>query len=376
MSRFRTAFFALLFAGASAVVTAQAPPTAKSPDPKTPEVKTPETKAPEAKAPEKAPETKAPDAKAPETKAPEAKAPAAGDKQSFSLTLEKGKPFYEEMTTTVSQQIKVQGQDLNQKQEQGFVFEWTPEKQDGDRWTLKQKVVGVKMKIDISNNPIEYDSSNKNTAGAAGNPGLTDFFKNLEGSEFTVILNTKDNKVEKVEGKDEFVKKLAGGNTQLEGLLKKILTDEAVKQMTDPTFGLLPASPKAVNESWESKSSLNLGPIGSYDVTYKFTYKAKDKDEDKIEVVPTLTYKAPTDTADGLLFRIKGGDLKSTSTTPGVIKYNPKTGRITEANIKIELQGTLQVTIGGTDTTVELRQSQETTIKMSDKNPIAEKKTP
>ena len=371
MPQLRHVVAALLFAGLTAVVAAQ-PPAPSAPDKgkaAAPAAQTPAPPAPPAPAP---PTPPAPPAPAPTPPAPAA-APADG-KQAFTLKLEKGKALTEDMTTTVTQQIKVQGQDLTQKQEQAFTFEWTPEKQDGDKWTLKQKVTGVKMKIDISNNPIEYDSANKSPAGAAGNPGLTDFFKNLEGAEFTVTLNTKDNKVEKVEGKDDFVKRLSGGNNQLEGLLRKILTDEAVKQMTDPTYGMLPATPKGVNESWETKTSLNLGPIGSYDVTYKFTYKGRDKDDDNIEVMPTLVYKAPSEGTDGLLFRIKSGDLKSESPTPGFVKFNSKTGRISEANIKIKLKGTLQVTIGGADTSVELNQEQQTIIKMGDKAATPEKK--
>lgn len=306
-----------------------------------------------------------------------ATAVGAQEKATFGFKVEKDKPFYQEMTTNVVQSIKVQGQDLKQTQEQTFFFKWTPVKQDGDNWQIKQQVEGVKMKIDISGNAIEYDSTNKNAAGSGGNPGLTDFFKGLEGAEFTVTYNTKDNKVSKVDGKDDFLKKLASGNAQMESLLKKILTDEALKQMTDPTFGLAVAGEKAKDQPWESKTALNLGPIGTYDVTYKYTYKGKDeknKELDKVEVVPTLTYKPPTDNADGLLFRIKNGNLKSEAGAPGVILYNAKTGRVESATIPIVLKGDLDVTIGGSDTKVELQQQQTTTVKTGDKSFLPEQK--
>lgn len=292
------------------------------------------------------------------------------DKTNFALKLEKDKPFYQKMHTTVSQVIKVQGQDLTQKQDSTFFFKWTPDKQDGDKWQIKQKVEGLVMSIDISGNPIVYDSTKKDQPGSTGNPGLMDFFKNLEGSEFTVTLNTKDWKVEKVEGKDEFVKKLGAGSAQMDSLLKKIMTDDALKQMADPTYGLVPDQPKAPKDTWEKKQVLNLGPIGSYDVTYKFTYTGKDtekKNLDRIEVVPTLTYKAPTENTEGLLFRIKSGTMESKpldpGTPPSVILYNPATGRVESARISLKLRGDLTVTIGGTDTKVELEQTQTTTIE-------------
>lgn len=298
----------------------------------------------------------------------------AQDKQKFDLKLEKDKKFYQEMTTAVTQVIKVQGQDLTQKQESTFFFEYTPLKQEGDKWTVKQKVEGLKMAIDISGNPITFDSTKPEAGGSAGNPGLMDFFKNLVGSEFTVTYG-KDMKVEKVDGKDEFVKKLGAGNAQMDSLLKKILTDDALKQMADPTFGMIPEQPKAVGESWERKATLNLGPIGTYEVTYKFTYKGREKDLDKVEVATTLSYKAPTENTEGLLFRIKSGELKSDpATPPGVILYNPKTGRIESADIGLKIKGELMVTIGGNDTKVELAQEQKTTIKTGDKSFVPEKK--
>ena len=88
---------------------------------------------------------------------------------------------------------------------------------------------------------------------------------------------------------------------------------------------------------------------------------------DKIEVETSLIYTAPKPTSgDGLLFRIKDGKLTSENPTKGVILYNPKNGRIETAEISIKLKGDLTVTIGGTDTKVELDQEQKTTIKTSD----------
>lgn len=294
----------------------------------------------------------------------------AQDKQTFQLKLEKDKSFYQKMKTDVTQIIKVQGQDLTQKQDSEFFFKWTPEKHEGDKWTIKEKIEGLKMSIDISGNPITYDSTKTDQPGSAGNPGLMDFFKNLVGAEFTVTLNTKTWKVEKVDGKDDFIKKLGAGSTQMDSLLKKIMTDDALKQMADPTFNLIPDGPKAVNDTWEKKQNLSLGPIGTYEVTYKLTYKGKDamrKDLDRVEVAPTLTYKPPAETTEGLLFRIKSGTMESKPLDPGqppsVVLYNPATGRIEKATISLKLRGELTVTIGGTDTKVELDQTQTTTIE-------------
>jgi integrase len=309
-------------------------------------------------------------------------APVDPNAKKFDLKLEKDKKFYQEMVTKVSQVIKVQGQDLTQKQDSTFYFKWTPLRQEGDKWVVEQEIEGLKMTIDISGNQIAYDSTDPNKAGGAtgGNPGLMEFFKNLVNKKFVVTLD-KNWKVEKVEGKDAFVAGLSAGSPQMDTLLKSIMTDDAVKQMCDPTFGLIPETPKKKDETWKKESTINLGPIGSYTVTYTFKYVGPgtdaDKDKkgfDKIEVDTTLVYNAPKTNTEGLLFRIKEGKLASENPTKGVIWYDPKAQRIDSAEISIKLKGELTVTIGGTDTKVELLQEQTTGIKTRDTSFIEMKK--
>lgn len=317
---------------------------------------------------------------------------AGGQDKTFTLNFKdkdgKPAPFFQEMSTEVTQLIKVQGQDLPQSQKSTFWYAWTPVKdekvkegnEEVTKWIVKQKVEGLKMDIDISGNPIKYDSRVTDPSGSAGNPGLIEFFKNLKDSEFTVTLG-KGYKVEKVEGKEAFLQKLGAGSNQMDALLKKVMTDEALKEMTDPTYKLLPDSPKKKGDKWEKKTNLNLGPIGSYELVYKFTYAEPDKDDahkdfDKFEVETVITYTAPKENTDGLLFRIKDGSKLTSDPagSKGVVYYDSKTQRIPEATIRIKLKGDLVVVIGGTDTKVELTQDQVTTIKTSETSLMTPKK--
>ena len=198
--------------------------------------------------------------------------PADPNAKAFQLKQEKGKSFYQEMGTAVTQVIKVQGQDLTQKQDSTFQFKWTPSKQEGDKWFVEQEVEGLKMSIDISGNQISYDSTKQDGGVTAGNPTLTQFFKALVGAKFTAILD-KNQKVEKVEGKEKFIQDLGAGSPQMDALLKKIMTDDALKQMCDPSFGLTPTDgPKKPGDTWKKESTIDLGPIGTYAVSYTFKY--------------------------------------------------------------------------------------------------------
>lgn len=370
----------LLFAAGATFVAAQNPPAGeKKADPAKPAEKKPDEKKPD--------EKKADEKKAETTPSVPPPAPTPGvNTARFETKFEKDKAFYQEMETVVTQTIKVQGgADQLQTHRQTFYFKWLPTNFAADKWTVKQTIEGVKMSIDIAGNKVDYDSTNANSAGAAGNPGLADFFSKLVGSEFTITYG-KGMVVEKVDGKEEFLKKLGGVNQQIESLLKKMLTDEAMKQMTDPSFGLTADKDLAVGGKWEKKSTMNLGPIGSYDMVNAYTFAGKnaaaanaaDKELDKIDVVTTMTYKAPApDQGEGLLFKIKGGELKTEPYKPGEkaneILYNAKLGRVERSVLSVKLVGKLNVTIGGTDTTIDLYQEQVTTVKTQDKTFVEKK---
>jgi hypothetical protein len=286
---------------------------------------------------------------------------------------EKDKTFYQEMKTTTKQTMKVMNSDVQQNQEQTFYFSWTPESQDKDgNWVIKQKIEGVKMSIDIGGSKIEYDSTKE--AGATANP-LSDFFKQLVGSEFKLTIGP-DMKVKDISGRNEFVKKLAAANPQMEPLLNQILSDQALKEMADPTFAAVPNKEVKKGESWTKESKLEMGPIGRYDNTYKYTYEGPDNKLEKIKVETTLKYTPPADTgaANPLPFKIKSANLTS-SDAGGTIWFDAEKGRVDHSEMKLKLSGELSIEIGGQTTKVDLQQEQTTKVTTSDKNPVEKKAT-
>lgn len=292
-------------------------------------------------------------------------APAAsGDAVDLKWKFEKDKPFYQEMTTRTTQDMKVMGMDVKQQQEQTFYFSWTFKDEDKDKnMTVVQRIEGVKLTINIAGNPITFDSTNPTSSSTA----LAEFFKALVGSEFKLTLD-KDFKVTKVEGRDEFLKKLTQANQQMEPLLKRILSEEALKQMADPTFGLLPPKAVAKGETWKRESKLSLGPIGGYKSNLTYTFDGlddKNKDLAKIKIATDLTYEPPTEGGDQLPFKIKDAKLTSKN-AKGDVTFDVKKGRMEKSNQSLELEGELNIEIGGMTNKVELKQKQETTVSTSD----------
>jgi hypothetical protein len=361
--------FGLLAAFIAATAVGQDKKDAPAKDATKTDVKKDDTKKTETPKKEEPKKTEPPKKEEPKKEEPKKEAPKA-DATGLAWKFTANTPFFQKMVTTTEQNIKVMGLDVTQKQDQTFYFKWTPLKQDGVKWDIKQEIEGIQMKIDIAGNPVSFDSTQENPPGGA-NTALAEFFKALKGATFTLTFNTQTMKVEKVEGRDEFLKKLSTANQQLEPLLKKILSEDALKQMADPTFGILPPTAKKSGESWDATSVLNLGPIGTYNNTYHYTLKGPDmanKDLELITVETKLTYTAPTEADPALPFKIKASNLATKDKQePGKIFFNTKLGRLESSDVKLAIGGTLTIEIGGNSTQVELNQTQETKVNTGDK---------
>ncbi|HVS40083.1 MAG TPA: DUF6263 family protein, partial [Gemmataceae bacterium] len=272
--------------------------------------------------------------------------------------LEKDKTFYQTMTTTTKQTMKVLNNDVTQTQTQTFYFSWTPTAQTGDDWTITQKIIGVKMDIDLGGSKISYDSTK------ADNPknALGDFFSALKDATFTLTVNAPKDKpitVTKVEGRQAFLDKLTAANQPMKPLLEKILSDDSLKQMATPTFAALPNKEVAKGDHWDAKSTLDMGPIGKYENTFTYTYDGKNADAkddaekkwDKISVKTELKYTPPDEKAQsgGLPFRIKSADLKSKD-PKGTIFFDSAKGRVDNSTMSLSLDGKLSIEISGMTT--------------------------
>ena len=295
---------------------------------------------------------------------------------------EPDKTFYQEMKTETKQTMKVSGSDVVQTQDMTFYFGWTPKKQDGDNWIIQQKILGVKMSINIGGTKVDYDSTKDSQQG---NP-LGDFFNKLKDAEFTITVD-KNNKVVKVEGRDTFVNKLIGANPQMENLLKKILSEEALKEMAEPTFAVVPTGDAPKGKKWSREAKIDMGPLGKYENTYAYTFEGEGADKLYTIKVDTQTkYVPPPDTgtamdqptgagAGALPFKIKSGNLKSTSSS-GTVKFDNTKGRVESSEMALEIAGDLDIEISGQTTKVNLTQKQTTTVKTLDKNPVEKEKPP
>jgi hypothetical protein len=291
------------------------------------------------------------------------------DASGLRWKFEKGRTFYQEMTTHVTQTMTVMGQEVKQTQNQTFVLSWTPEKQDGDRWVLRQKVEAVKLDIDVGGNRITYDS----TDPKAQKDALGTFFAALVGSEFRVTLD-KGFKVHKVEGREELVKKLAADKPETETLLRGLLSDDALKEMANPMLITAPRREVDKGDYWVQERRLDMGPVGAWVGRWQYVHMGKQDKLIKLKLEAIqFDYQPPRDPgAGGLPFAVKATNFK-TKNTAGTVLFDPDKGRLHSAETGMDFDGELTVEIGGQETKIHLIQSQKTTYKVSDTNPALKK---
>jgi len=299
-----------------------------------------------------------------------------GEKVTLKWKFEKNKEFFQKMTTETVQTMQVMGNPVTQKQKQTFYFSWKPTGQEGDKWTIEQRILGVAMEIDIGGSKISYDSQKE---PAPNNP-LAEFFKALERASFTITLDTKTLKVTDIKGRQDFVDSLVKANPQMKPLLDTILSEQALKEMAEPTFAVVSVDPVTPGKTWEKTTKLDMGPIGSYTNTYKYTLDGKEGKDDasnqlyKIGVTTALQYKAPGEGVNqgGLPFKIKSADLTSKN-AQGTIIFDNERGRVSKSEMSLELSGSLNIEIGGQSTKVVLSQTQRSHVETTDESPIQKK---
>ena len=113
---------------------------------------------------------------------------------------------------------------------------------------------------------------------------------------------------------------------------------------------------------------MNLGGIGTYKTKYTYTLENDSDSEAKVKIEAALTYEAPGD-KKGLPFSIKNATLKS-SEGKGDATFNKKAGRIESSKIEMTIKGDLDIEISGMNTKVDLNQTQVSTVKTTDNDPL------
>jgi hypothetical protein len=281
------------------------------------------------------------------------------DRSIFRWQFEPGRSLVFEQTSEVEQEMTVNGATLTQSQQQVFRLRLTPVRDLGnDRWILAFQVEGCRMEIKMQGNTFSFDSDKPDP-----NSPLAGFFKALVGTELRLTYDRAQGIVA-VEGREALLRRLADVDATLRPMLGAILTEESMKEMGAQVLPTLPVQRARVGESWDRKSTLEMGPIGRYLTSTKFTYASSEGGQEYYRVdVQDIRFQPPDPMVKpgALPFQVKESDLKGKGS--GEILFDRNRGRLAASSQKITLEGSLTISIGAAEQKLDLKQVQRVTLR-------------
>ncbi|MBM4073536.1 MAG: hypothetical protein FJ271_32135 [Planctomycetes bacterium] len=204
------------------------------------------------------------------------------------------------------------------------------------RFTVKQKTA----KETVLTIKIE-DIATRSTAAEGGKDLDKDVAGKMKGAVFIVTLDPSY-KITKLEGFEELIKKIAGGNEEIEKLVRARMTEETLKKSLEEPYQFLPGKPVAKGDSWKQNAVVPLGLFGSFKVIKTFTYKGKEAAGELIAFTSAMTYSPPT--GEGGLLKIVKADLKGEDGA-GTFLFDNDKGRLVRGDNHVAIRGSLVVEI-------------------------------
>ncbi|HMF13853.1 MAG TPA: hypothetical protein VKE94_16155 [Gemmataceae bacterium] len=185
----------------------------------------------------------------------------------------------------------------------------------------------------------------------------------IQNATLKITLNAK-REVTKLDGHDEFLKKMAGEDSNVLKTLQLVLPKEALLKSAREAFGFLPDKPE---KTWTREVNTPMGPLG--DLAIKNTYTAEGAEQvdgktlEKITYDSAISYSPPNAQAPGVAqsaFRVVKGELKRDDKNKGTIQFDAAAGRLVTMNQQIKLKGKLSLLVQGSRIDAEVDQDQKT----------------
>jgi hypothetical protein len=269
------------------------------------------------------------------------------------VPLKEGKTFYQVVTTTIQQDMMVQGMEVRQTSASVLQLSWTPIKQRGEAWEVRCKVIGVKQGIAIGDNKIKFGPQDP-------------AFKAMIGAEFTLTINDRM-EVAKLDA-GQVVNRIGQAPAQLRPILQSICGEVALKELTEPTQVVFPQGLLDKDKLLRRTTATPGGALGTIQLDSTFSKGHAQGDELEIKVDSVVTPKPSSTPPNDLPFKIRKVGFKAGKAS-GLLKTDARTSRVLQSTRKIEVSATVEIEIDGLETQLEIRQLQETVVTTTNVDP-------
>jgi hypothetical protein len=268
-----------------------------------------------------------------------------------------GDTFYVQETISTRQTEKLRGSVLVQELEQTRVSRFRVLKvmPDGGA-VLEQKLESVQA-----------------TPHGAGVQTQAAAVRRLAGATLRITLDGHQ-RVVKIEGFQKLVDDLARADEDAARIFRALVTEAAVRRPAELLLGFTPEGPVLKGDSWQVKSAVPFGPLGTLHLVDTYTLEgpeSAEKDLVKVTLKSTATYSPPEKAAGvGLPFKIQKGDVKVKEAL-GSLLFNLATGRLVQSERQRDVQGVLVLApTAHVQLEMEVEQRQKTAARVFDTNPL------
>ncbi len=270
----------------------------------------------------------------------------ADDAVKLEMKFKEGDKFYVETVSSTKTVMDILGKNESAI-DSTQVTSITVKKSDKDGVVLVERIESLK---------------NKNL------PGADKIMDALKGATITLTLNNKG-EVTKIEGYDEFMKKLSADNEQTGKMLRSFMSEDTIKATASENFAFLPAKAVSKGDTWKRPQTIPLGPMGSLKGESTYTFKGAGKDGEEISFDQSLEYAPPKEGDDSLLFKITKGEMKADKSS-GTKTFDASKGRLVKTEQTTKMKGSFTFESAGTSMTVTMEMTQTVKTRILDKNPL------
>lgn len=295
----------------------------------------------------------------------------AGDSESVTLRYQIGKDDQriQRTTTTVSQEQTVNEQTIKTELKTIDVSVNTLEKVDDEgRFHLQSE--NKRLKVDMEIGPLgkyAFDSTSTerdkaSTIGAA----VTPLYERLSGAYLWATITPRGEVVE-TRGYEELVKDALADNP-LASQFAGGGTDQAHRAGAAQALVKWPKDPVAPGDTWEDDLEMTLPKIGKVEGKTKYEF-VRIVTEDGVRIAEVTTTPEIAIDIDIEQLGAKIGGRLQTEKTEGRIRFDLTNGWLVSKTESYTIAGTLNVTAGGQNLTIPMKQSQKVEIEALKKLP-------
>lgn len=269
----------------------------------------------------------------------------------LAWSLRKGDTFYQETATRLRQTTRVRGQETRQEAQYVTRSSFTVQERGMDgSLTLEQKIESI----------TPGDKTELTSAAAR-------LLREMQGAVLTYTLSP-DLRVQRIEGYDELMKRLAGDDASALKVTQTLLSRESLQNAVEEAFAFLPREPIRPGHSWERRLTTSLGPIGAVTGRQIYTYEGVEPGDGSrlhsIRLDLQLEYLPPRAEAGILPFQVERGELRVVG-GKGRLWFDSYAGRLVRSEMNLKIVGTLVLSVQGQQYTLELEQDQDVQIRIS-----------